>query len=105
MPIPNEEKGQFQPGQSGNPAGRPSVKKLTATLISKLEENDGKGYEEIMQKLINLAKSGNMKAIEVILDRVEGKLVQGMEHTGKNGSALFENVNINVHQRKDEPNT
>jgi len=79
-----------------NLEGRPSVKKLTAALISKLEEKDGEGYTKIMEKLISLAKAGNMKAIEVILDRVEGKVMQGLEHTGKDGGNLFTGVTINI---------
>ena len=74
---------KFVAGQTGNPNGRPSVRKLTAALVDKLEENDGEGYRTIMQKLYDLAKKGNLKAIQTVLERVDGKVTEVIDLTTK----------------------
>jgi len=92
MPIPNEHLNQFKPGQSGNPKGRPKgVRNLSTILREMLEQEvpitteDGKVerkklQEILVRKLINQAvKKENLKAIQEIFDRVEGKPVQRVE--------------------------
>lgn len=55
----------FKKGKSGNPAGRP---KTIATAVA-LRERLAKDMPEIIQKLIDMAKSGDAQAIKIILDR------------------------------------
>jgi len=59
----------WKPGQSGNPAGRP---KKGETLTDILNERLDK--EAFVNKVIELAQSGDRKAIELIWERVEGKV-------------------------------
>jgi Family of unknown function (DUF5681) len=58
----------FQPGQSGNPAGRPAGARSKATLAVEAML-DGEA-EEITRKAIELAKGGNGHAIGLCLTRL-----------------------------------
>ena len=55
----------FQPGQSGNPAGRPrGARNNTTVLIEQLLEGDA---EFIMRRLIAQAKAGNPRALSLLM--------------------------------------
>ena len=58
----------MQPGQSGNPAGRPKGSRNAITVAMEcLLEGDA---EAIMQKAIELAKSGDSSALRMCMDRL-----------------------------------
>jgi hypothetical protein len=57
---------RFQPGQSGNPSGRPK-NKTPATLLRKAIAED---MPDIITSLVELAKNGDVAAAKVLLDRV-----------------------------------
>lgn len=68
---------KFQPGQSGNPGGRPkgSVTSLWRHLNAEVDaEEDGRTRAEVLyHRAYGEAKRGNIHAIALILDRTEGK--------------------------------
>jgi hypothetical protein len=72
-----DSNGRFRPGKSGNPKGRPrgSVG-LTEALRRRLAEEgeDGRSLaDRLAETLIGLALGGDLKAIQVLADRVEGR--------------------------------
>jgi hypothetical protein len=73
-PIPNNK--PFKKGESGNPNGRPrklpELDKLLADVLG--EEKDGVSAAEAILKALRLkASKGDVRAIEVMLDRAYGK--------------------------------
>lgn len=60
--------GRFQPGQSGNPAGRPkgSPNMLTRAMQARLAER----AEDILDRVITLAAAGNMNALKLLVPRL-----------------------------------
>ena len=59
---------RFQPGQSGNPSGRPRGALNRATVLA--QELLSARVEGIAGKLIELAEGGDMRAIRVCMDRL-----------------------------------
>ena len=57
---------KFLPGQSGNPNGRP---KGTGT-IAKLREAIQEEIPEIIDTLVSAAKSGDVSAAKILIDKV-----------------------------------
>ena len=69
--------GQFQPGQSGNPSGRP---KTNYALIEALERAlDAEAMEKLATKVVALALSGDTTMIKYLYDRFIGLPVQRHE--------------------------
>lgn len=94
MPFPNEDT-QFKPGQSGNPNGRPNgARSLSTTLREMLEEEievtvggkkEKKRFADVMiRKLLQKANEGDLRAIQEIFDRVEGKALQEIKNENYN---------------------
>lgn len=86
----------FKPGQSGNPGGRPkkgySIREhLRASMEDEITipGKDGKPDQVIAKgaflssKLFQLAASGDLAAIKLCLDNIDGPPVQEVKHSGE----------------------
>jgi Family of unknown function (DUF5681) len=90
VPFPNRDT-QFQPGQSGNPSGRPRTKPITDRLREALEEigDDGRPLAEaVMRQWLSMVADGDVSALRELLDRVEGTVVQGLKHEHDGGLTI-----------------
>ena len=70
--------GTWQPGQSGNPNGRPKLGlALTDVLREHMEASDEGDTvprkQRLAEKLYELAMAGNVSAVEYIANRLDGK--------------------------------
>jgi hypothetical protein len=79
-------------GVSGNPNGRPKKPFAFSTAIAqalRAKGPDGLTYRRrIARKLVELADQGSIEAIKILLDRVDGKVVERREITGPEGVPL-----------------
>ena len=78
----------WKKGQSGNPAGRTTDKALTEALRIELREAGKDGLtrsRRVVRKLLQVAEEGNVTAIQLVFDRLEGKAPQSidMHHSGE----------------------
>ncbi len=65
--------GQWKPGQSGNPGGRPKWKPLTEALHALLEEEPALN-KELIKAWVVKAGRGDVSAANMLWDRLEGKV-------------------------------
>lgn len=72
----------FQPGQSGNPAGRPKSKPFKEALDRAIkaagEGEDGLSLDDIAKALLVKAKTGDVPAIKELAERYDGKVAQAV---------------------------
>jgi hypothetical protein len=80
----NDHGNRFQKGVSGNPLGKTKSALLTDAVRSQLAENNDVGA--IAASLISKAKRGDLEAVKIIFERLEGKPKQFIE------------AEINIHQ-------
>ena len=78
---------RWQPGQSGNPAGRPKLgNSLAEKVRDALQENAGKeGYttlDALLDVLKKAALAGDMQAINMLFDRGYGKPGESLKLEG-----------------------
>jgi len=71
----------WKPGESGNPAGKKKGTRHFSTLIreaiTKVATDTGTSDDkEIVRALVEKAKLGDLKAVDMVLDRVDGKAEQ-----------------------------
>ena len=69
----------FKPGQSGNPGGKTPNKKVVSEwireVLSEIPDNQGMTRGELLARaIISRATQGDMRAVEIALDRGEGKV-------------------------------
>ena len=94
--------GQFKPGQSGNPNGRPSKpkeEKFFKTTLSAVSLSD---WREIVKKAVEQAKRGNPSARKWLSDYLIGPPVQKQELTGKDGQPLVSIIEVVKRERSGD---
>lgn len=79
---------RFKPGVSGNPKGKPKGARHFSTLIrdaiTKVATDTGTSDDKLIVKaLIAKAKEGDLKAVDIVFDRVDGKAEQTINLDGE----------------------
>ena len=72
-------------GQSGNPDGRSKTKLFRQALREVLSLNEAK---EIAKKVVQMAKAGDLMAVNIVADRLDGKPQQSVEITDERSNDL-----------------
>jgi hypothetical protein len=78
----------WKPGQSGNPGGRPKRRLIDEALEELLLSNDSELALAIAKKLLARAKTGEIKAIQLVAERVQGRPKRHLELSGPDGGPL-----------------
>ncbi len=80
----------FAPGQSGNPLGSlGGWGKFRATLDRAIAQDDAKRLRQCAETLLDLAAGGDLQAIAMIADRLDGKPRQQTEVSGPDGGPVY----------------
>jgi hypothetical protein len=88
---------RFQPGQSGNPGGRPKGRSLTDRLRAAVEQAELSGRtlprpiaDLLIDAMLTRALKGDSAMIREVLDRIDGKvpLAVTAEHSGPGGGPI-----------------
>ena len=79
------EKGQFKKGHSGNPGGRPkgSITKIMREFMYEIDDTGFSRVQHLCFILWNAALKGDLQAIKLIIDRVDGTPRQSIEMSQK----------------------
>jgi hypothetical protein len=84
----------FQPGQSGNPGGRPKKQPVTDALRELIEQGaipkarPETLADQLARQLVRQALKGKLAPLVEIIDRVEGKARQRVEQSGPDGGPI-----------------
>lgn len=84
----------WQPGQSGNPGGRPKKQPITDALRDLVEratiplKRPPTLAEQLARQLLRQALKGKMAPIVEVIDRIEGKARQRVEQSGPEGGPI-----------------
>ena len=74
---------RWKKGQSGNPNGSRNAYSDLIREFSFQKVNDKERREIILQKLFQLAERGDLRAIQFIVERMEGKALDRQERVNK----------------------
>ena len=83
---------QFQPGQSGNPKGRPLERPLRAAMRELLEADDCQAIKDLASKGLEEARGGDFRFWKEIHDRIDGKVAESLDVTTGGDSLAVPNV-------------
>lgn len=91
--VNRDKRGRIMTGSILNPNEKPKGTRHLSTILSEslLESSTGNSTHEdtIIKKVIEMAENGDMHAIELFWDRIEGKALQTI-HQKNEGEVLSE---------------
>ena len=79
-PVPNAERGQFRPGQSGNPGGRPKLALEFRTRCREFMDEEG---WNLLVRLATTEGREQIHALRFIAEQGYGRAVQSVESVGE----------------------
>ena len=74
---------RFKKGESGNPNGRKNAYTDLIKDFSFKKTGDKEKREIVVSKLFQMAERGDLRAIQFIIERLEGKALERQERTTK----------------------
>ncbi len=74
---------RWKKGESGNPKGRRNAYTDLIKDFSFTKVNEKERREVVVSKLFQLAERGDLRAIQFIVERLEGKALERQERTTK----------------------
>lgn len=74
---------RWKKGESGNPNGRRNAYTDLIKEFSFTKQGEKERREIVVSKLFQLAERGDLKAIQFIIERLEGKALERQERTNK----------------------
>ena len=83
----------FKKGKSGNPAGRPKKGTAIADILNKYLDKD-----KLVKKMLEMGYSGDSRAIQMICDRIDGKVAEKIDLRTPSDTVF----NINIRRFEDE---
>lgn len=81
-------------GQPGNQNSTLDKRAFANAVRRAAVQNDGKRLRAVVEKLFDEAEAGNVQAANAIADRLDGKPMQALEHSGPDGEPLPNSVNV-----------
>ena len=88
--------GGWKKGQSGNPKGRPKLTRMAPEILRAIGAEIGPDRktkrEAMLRALYDLALTGDMDAMKLILERTEGKVTDKMELSGGASLTIVEEL-------------
>lgn len=108
--IVRGERGRFAKGYSGCPSGQPPDTPSLVRLLKKRLREHPEEAEAIVRALVGLGKTGDMRAIDQLLDRIDGKVAETHKIEGEMpvliqfvpASRLIESEPAKLEERKPE---
>lgn len=86
--VKNRKPGTWLPGQSGNPKGRPPKGHSIVDILTDMMNEKPEIKRALGSKLFQLALDGDLNAIKVVMQYLDGMPVQRTELTGADGEPL-----------------
>jgi hypothetical protein len=92
--VRDSETGRFVTGNPGKPVGARHFSSMFKRVIKQMGgvAKDGQkvSYDEIIvKKIVLMASDGNLKAAEIVIERVDGKVKQEHEISGDFGKVIL----------------
>lgn len=99
---------QFQPGQSGNPLGKPKGARHFSTLfkeaIKKIDSGTGERTDLVIVKsVLAKAKKGDLMAVNVVREEIDGPLPKPIEEGRAGNTFNIVVMNFDAYRRTTQP--
>ena len=71
----------WKPGETGNPAGRPRSRPITAAIKDLLDKNDGEAIKALAAVGLKNALKGDFRYFKELAERIDGKVLTELDLT------------------------
>jgi len=89
-----DEHGRLLPGHTANPNGRPKKGYSITETFREMFEKDPKKKAELASTIFAKAMQGDIAAMKLLWNYMDGMPMQGVELTGKDGAPVDHNISL-----------